>query len=222
MESHGNFCINYEQARKHDIDITGKDHECHKNDEKLKDATLCLDEQSLRQLFASVGLADRDGIFPINALIEESENLHHLYKNDASKNIEGQLSLLSKFCPEFATCQNSSMTILSDILLNSENLKFDKCVTKRVYNKDDSKKRPVLFVFASSDELGTKFYFASKEEGRFVELTQEEFTKKFECYEQDLKRSDNIRPWETKKQLKEEINLSRSSGKIASAGSSAR
>ena len=70
-----NFCISYEQARKNDIDIEGKDHKCHKNDEKLQDATLNLDEQSLRNLFASVGLADINGQFPIKNLLDKSKSL---------------------------------------------------------------------------------------------------------------------------------------------------
>ncbi len=180
-----NFCISYEQARKNDIDIEGRDHKCHKNDEKLQDVTLNLDEQSLRQLFKSVELTDREGQFPIKSLIEKSKQVDEFYANQPEQNINKQFLLLKQSCPEFATCQNSSMSILS-LLLSNENLKFNKCVVDRVYKRKDKEKRPVMFVYIDTDELGKKFYVASKDEGNFVEVEQKEFTEKFECYEKDL------------------------------------
>lgn len=209
-----NFCISYEQARKNDIDFKGKDHNCHKNDKQLQDATLNLDEQSLRKLFTSVGLADRNGQFPIKDLLEKSKLLDELYASQPDQNINKQFLLLKQICPEFATCQNSSISILSDVLLNNENLKFDKCVVNRVYDRMDKEKRPILYVYIDSNELGKKFYFANKEEGQFVELSSEEFTKQFECYENDLKKYNGVRPWEMIEKEKEDIDLSRSSGKI--------
>ena len=65
-----------------------------------------------------------------------------------------------------------------------------------------------------SNELGKKFYFASQEEGQFVGLSQEEFTEQFECYEEDLKRTNGLRPWEMMEQEKKEVDLSKSSGEI--------
>ncbi len=180
------FCINYEEARKNDIDANGKDHNCHKNDEQLQDATLNLDEQSLRQLFTSVGLADKDGQFPIKDLIEKSKEIDDTYSNEPNKNINEQLFLLERICPEFATCQNSSMSILKDVLLSNKNMKFNKCVVNRVYDKTDEEKKSVLYVYIDSDELGEKFYFADKSKGIFSELTHEQFIGKFECYERDL------------------------------------
>lgn len=181
-----NFCICYEQARKNDVDRNGVDSECHKNDEKLQDAILNLDEKSLRQLYTSVGLADRNGEFPLKELKEKSVLLDKYYANEPEQNINKQFLLLSKVCPEFATCQNSSMSIISGILLYNKNLKFEKCCVNRVYDKADKEKRPVLYVYIASKELGKKFYYANKENGKFVELPQEEFLEKFECYDKDL------------------------------------
>ncbi len=181
-----NFCISYEQARKNDVDRNGVDSECHKNDEKLQDAILNLDEKSLRQLYTSVGLADRNGEFPLKELKEKSVLLDKYYANEPEQNINKQFLLLSKVCPEFATCQNSSMSIISGILLYNKNLKFEKCCVNRVYDKADKEKRPVLYVYIASKELGKKFYYANKENGKFVELPQEEFLEKFECYDKDL------------------------------------
>lgn len=181
-----NFCINYEQARKNDVDIEDKDHNCHKNAEQLQDATLNLDEQSLRKLFTSIGLADKEGSFPLKEAIEKSKQIDKIYANQLEENISNQFLLLKKICPEFATCQDSSMCMLSDVLLNNENMKFDRCVVNRVYNRTDKEKRPIMFVYIASNEIGNKFYFANKEEGTFIRLSQEEFTKQFECYEEDL------------------------------------
>ena len=208
-----NFCISYDEARKNDIDSEGKDRNCHKNDEELQDATLSLDEQSLRQLFTSVGLADKEGNFPIKHLIERAEQIDKDYAVSPEENIKNKFLLLKEVCPEFATCQNSSMSIVRWNLLASPNLNFDKCVVKRVYDKADKDKRPVMYVYITSEELGRKFYVASKEEGAFVELTEAEFVERFECYETDLEKSNGIRPWESSEQEKEDINLATSSGK---------
>lgn len=141
-------------------------------------------------MFTSVGLADEKGDFPIKDLIEKSKKLHEVYADQPDKNISEQFLLLSQICPEFATCQNSTIFALKDIILNNENFNFDKCVVDRVYDKSDKKKRPILFVYIDLVELGKRFYFADKELGQFVQLSQDEFTNKFECYETDLKKSN--------------------------------
>ena len=187
-----NFCISYEQARKNDVDNEGRDHNCHKNDEKLNDATLNLDEQSLRQLFKSVNLADKDGKFPIGKLIEDSKRIDEVYANQLEQNISKQFELLREYCPEFAMCQNSSMSIISDVLLSNENTKFNKCVVNRVYSRTDKEKKPILYTYIDSDELGKRFYYADKEQGKFIELPQEEFEKQFECYETDLEKHNRF------------------------------
>lgn len=210
-----NFCINYEQARKNDVDKNGKDYNCHNNDKDLKDATLSLDEESLRKLFASVGLTDKDEQFPIRKLIETSNNLNALYKNQPEQNVINQFKLLAQTCPEFSTCINPTTSILSKILLNHQNLNFNECVVNRVYNKSDEEKRPVLFVYINSNELGEKFYFANKNICQFVELPKDEFTKHFECYEEDKKRNNGLKFWEITNNEKENINLSNSSGNIS-------
>ncbi len=170
-----NFCVSYEEARKNDVDDEGKDHNCHKNDEKLHDATFNLDDASLRKLFKSVGLTDKDGNFPIKYLIDKSSELNQRYKNNPLKNLEEQFLLLKKVCPEFASCQNSTMSILYDLILDNEFLKYDKCEVNRVYNKSDKNKRPITFVYINFEELGEKFYYADKEKGEFIYISKEEF-----------------------------------------------
>lgn len=207
-----NFCKSYEEIRKNDIDTQKKDHFCHKNDKELQDATLNLDEKSLRKLFSSVGLADKKGIFPIYDIFTKSELLNVLYENKPEQNVKEQLMLLSKVCPEFATCQNSSMRIISDRLLDAKYIRFKKCIVKRVYERKDKQKRPVLYVYIDLGELGKKFYYADKVDRKFIELSQENFIQRFECYKKDLKKQKGLRPWETENIEKENINLETSSG----------
>lgn len=60
--------------------------------------------------------------------------------------------------------------------------------------------------------MGKKFYYADKEQGQMVELSQEKFIESFECYEKDLEKTKGIRPWETEKMQEKMINLATSSG----------
>ena len=200
-----NFCMSYEEARKNDVDEEGKDHNCHKNDEELHDATFNLDDASLRKLFKSVGLTDK------------SSELNQRYKNDPLKNLEEQFLLLKKVCPEFASCQNSTMSILYDLILDNEFLKYDKCEVNRVYNKSDKDKRPITFVYINFEELGEKFYYADKEKGEFIYISKEEFLEQFECYKADLEKNNGIRPWEQPRDTKKQIDLASSSGTVAVA-----
>lgn len=208
-----NFCKSYEEIRKHDIREDGTDVECHRNDEQLASATLELDEQSLREVFKSIGLADREGNFPIKQLIDKSKIIDD-YKFPEEKSIKMQLELLTRYCPEFATCQNSTSSILQGIILNQENLKFNKCVVNRVYEREDESKRPVLYVYADFPEAGKKFYLADKDAREFIEIPQNEFELKYECYQNDMERNHGHRHWEDVENIQEVEDLNRSSGKV--------
>ena len=167
-----NFFISYEDIRKHDINRAGDDSMCHKNDEKLKDATFTLDDDSLRMLFSSVGLADRDGIFPIASFMEESKEIDENYANNLELNIEKQLELIAKSLPEFAKTQNTTMKIMSYVFSKRPHLNLRKCVVNRVYNREDSKKEPVVYLYVESESIGKKFFVASNEENQFVKLSR--------------------------------------------------
>ncbi len=186
------FCISYKEARKQDINENGEDHYCHRKS-GLENITLELDENNLRNLFASVGIADNDGIFPIKQFIEKSKELDKIYADDTEKNFKKQLELFSISFPDFATCQISSIKILSDIFSNTENLKFDQCIINIVYNREDKNKEPVLYLCIDSSTFGRKFYYADKSKKQFIEASLEEFTKQFECYESDIFYSGRIK-----------------------------
>ena len=166
-----NFCVSYEEIRKHDITRKGTDRMCHKVDEAM-DATLNLDEDSLKMIFKSVNLTDKNGDFPISYFLEEATKIDEQYANDPEKNIERQLELIAKVCPEFYMCQNSTMSILKNISLNRPCLGLDRCVVNRVYNKNDTKKTPVIYIYAESPRIGKKFFVASIENKSFVELSR--------------------------------------------------
>ena len=71
--------------------------------------------------------------------------------------------------------------------------------------------------FGNKDEI---FYYADKEENKFVNLNKEEFEKKFQCYENDLKKSNGIVPWKSKDKQTE--NLLVSSGNVIAGESKSK
>lgn len=190
------FCKSYKKIKKMDNDM---DTLSHKNDEELSDATLNLDEQNLRQIYSSIGIANENGEFPIKDLKEISKILY-LTELPMEECIKKQFLLLHKYYPEFATCINSTMSVLENILLNNENLTFNDCVVNRVYERQDKQKRAVLYVYINLPESGKKFFYADKNEKQFIELSQSEFEEKFECYEMYMKENmeeyNCKRPWE--------------------------
>ena len=207
-----NFCRSYESIRKNDIRDDGTDTECHKNDEQLADATLELDEASLRQVFRSIGIADKEGNFPIKELIDKAKDIDDEMLPPV-ESIRKQFLLLAEYYPEFATCQNETANILQGTLLNQENLNFNKCVVNRVYERSDVDRKPVLYVYVDLPEEGKKFYFVDKEASEFIELSTKEFESRFECY--DLEKQGGIRPWEDTEIPERPKDLAQSSGKIA-------
>lgn len=208
-----NFCISYEEARKHDIRENGEDTNSHKNDEELQDATLMLDDKSLIQVFSNIGIVQENGEFPIKKLMDQSKVIDDSGYSD-EESLRRQLDLLGEYYPEFANCINSTIKVLQGVLLNNNNLQFNRCVLKRVYERNDEDKKPVLYVYVDLPQTGKKFFFADKETCSFSELTQEEFERKFECYEHDLENNHGIRPWEEKEAKEEYEDLTKSSGRI--------
>lgn len=200
------FCLSYEDMRKKDIDPKGNDHKSHKNDEDLQDATLSLSEQNLRNLFASIGVADKNGKFPIGNFVEKSKLIDKIYAKRQDENISKQLSLFSKLYPNFSECQKETIEMLTLISFNNENMDFNKCFISRVYNKSDNEKKPVLYVYIESSDSKKRFYYADAEEKKFIESHPKEFTKKFECYEVDLENSNGVRPWESDQKYKKRDN----------------
>lgn len=213
-----NFCRSYGEIRKYDtVEKNGKyiDTKAHENDEALASATLNLDEINLRDIYVSIGVADKDGDFPIKKLISMCKMVN-AYGYQADKAIEMQLMLLSSYCPEFAICQNETASILKGIL---NNINFKRCVVNRVYERNDENKQPVLYVYADLPEVGKKFYFADKETKSFVELPEKEFEQRFECYQRDMEQQNGHRPWEYVEKEENLENLSRNSEKaIAKEG----
>lgn len=207
-----NFCKSYEDIRENDIDDDKIDTQCHKNDEELADKTIGLEEKELRKVFTSVGLANKDGKFSLESLIEISDIVGS-FNFSEEEAINRQFEILSNYYPEFATCINATSTILQSVILNQDNLKFKRCVVSRVYEKKDKGKRPVLYVYADFPKAGKKFYYADKEKGCFLELSQKEFESRFECYKKDMEKQDGNRPWEIEEGQENMKDLSQSSKK---------
>ena len=199
----------YEEARKGDIYMNGDDSKSHRNNTRLQDATIRIETQALKELYDSVGLTQNKQLKGEKTL-DISQKIHEIYANNPKQEIEEQFNLLKKVCPEFATCQNSSMAILSGNFL--KDVEMERCVVTRVYDKEDIKKDPKICVYVELDEEENIFYYSDKNEGKFIEMPEEEFKEKFDCYEEDLTKGK--RPWEIKEQEAKEEDLRRSSGTI--------
>lgn len=202
-----NFCRSYDEIRKSDIGDDGIDCEAHKNDRDLASCKLDLDDETLRDVFSSIGLADKYGNFPILQFAHMSESLDS-FKFSEEVSITAQLKALAKYYPKFATSINETTSILRGISLNQKNQNFKRCVVNRVYKRNDKSKRPILYVYVDFPEAGNKFYVADKAEEKFIEMPQEEFEEKFECYQKDMEKLKGCRPWEELAQT-EKINESK-------------
>ena len=207
-----NFCISYEEIRKNDIDESGQDQECHKNDKELESANIGLDIESLREVYKQIGIADENGDFPIKNIFDESEKIYKLGLK-SGEYLPRILKLLQEMYPDFAHSINETTSMLYG-LLDNENFNYEKCVIKRVYKRSDKEKMANLYVYADFGEDGKVFYVADRETGEFVELEQRDFEEQYECYQMDLDRSGGIRPWESVEKTVEIKNLTQSSGKV--------
>lgn len=186
------FCKSYEEIRKLDIKQNGTDTESHKNDIELKDATLNLNEKHLREIFTSIGIADKDGNFPIKTLVDKIQNCEVVGKQGINKRFE----MLKEYYPDFAKYNHATADILSGLVLRINNIDTNKCIVNRVYEKEDKTKTPILYVYADLEKDGKEFYYVDKEKGEFIQLAQEEFEKRFECYEYDMEENKYQRPWQ--------------------------
>lgn len=153
------------------------------------------------------------GIFQIGELIEQVREIDET-SNDMQTKIDMKFRLLKKWCPEFAKCQNSSIDIIRSVFFEpNEHFEFKRCIASRAYDREDAKKQAVLYVYMETEE-GKKFFYADKELGEFITLSQDEFEAKFECYETDTKKiAGNKRPWETSEEIQE--NKENSSGQVS-------
>ncbi|MBQ2835287.1 MAG: hypothetical protein IJE68_00390 [Clostridia bacterium] len=208
------FCKSYEELRKVDIEDNGKDRKCHKNEELEQAQTINMDIESLREVYKSIGIAGQDGKFPIGQLIVQAREIDET-SSDMKSNINRKFALLKEWCPEFASCQNSTISVIQDVLFET-NDKFDfkKCIASRVYDRADDNRDAVLYIYMELEEQQKMFFYADKQSGEFISLSQEQFEAKFECYDRDLeKATDNKRPWENGEKIQE--NKENSSGQVS-------
>lgn len=210
-----NFLRSYDEIRKHDVRRDGTDAECHRNDEKLSDAKLDVDDATLRQIYANIGVITReDNKFPITDMMEASEEIDNL-KLDSKTSIKKQFELLEKMHPDFATCPNSTDTILKGVLLAGESLEYNRMLIDRVCDKNDETKKAVQYVYMELPGQEKVFFYADAEQNRFQEASVESFEEKFRCYESDLQKTNGKSPWRVEQEKQED--LTRSSGNIVAS-----
>ena len=205
------FCISYETARKQDIDSTGKDWYAHQNDENLSDIKLELSKDQLRKLYQSIGVITReDGKFPVYEIVQQATEIDSK-PLDEKRKMEQLLALVPSYCPEFATCQNSTISFIKRVILSKPNLSFDSCFLGKVYEVTDESKKPVVYTYARLKNGEEVFYYADAEKNGFVPIEKEEFENRFACYDTELENHQGVPPWRRQEPKKEE-DLTRSSG----------
>ena len=195
------FCKNYQTIRKADTTILG-DSEVHKKEKLENEDFIEIDDETLRRLYSSIGLADKEGHFPIKDLIDKVNQINN-ENIDFKEKIVKKIEVLQQKCPEYAKNINETIQIMKCILFaNNENFNYNKCVASRVYDRNDDKKKAVLYTYFDLGDGQQMFYYADQESGEFINLDKEEFENKFECYENDLKRYKK-RLWENTIEVKQ-------------------
>ena len=191
------FFIDYERIRELDVK-DGKDSESHKIVGDVGENIISLEDDCLRDVFKSIGVADRNGDFPMKDIFE-SFNTPENKKLPIKEKLEKCLSVLSENFPEFAESVQESILAL-EFFLNSEIIDYGQYKIGIVYEREDKEKKANMFFYADLEEEGELFYYADKESKSFLQLTRQEFEEKFECYEKDLEENNGIRMWDKKKE----------------------
>lgn len=198
------FCKSYEKMREMDVDLNGEDTESHLNDEKLGDANIELDDESLRDVYWSIGLTDENKMFPIMKFKKLLKRI-----NDEGGSTEEiakkQLQLLYNLYPDISKYQCETKFILQNIMLDNKNLNFKRCVIDRVYEKEDLQKRAVLYMYLQLLDGKEKFFYIKDGTNGFVENTLEEFEQKFLPYIIDFFNDDGIKKWETEETVRKRM-----------------
>lgn len=89
------FCRSYEEIRKQDINEEGMDFKCHEINPRLTQNTIDLDTATLRRVFINLGIARKDGSFPIIDFIHLSHNIdnHNTLKPNEKRGAIGETSI---------------------------------------------------------------------------------------------------------------------------------
>ena len=156
-----NLCIDYDEIRQHDIDSEGIDTMHHLVDDleslQNRGEILSLDKSLYPEIFRKIGIkVDEYGFFEIDDLkakIFDINNVKYDYENmwledlpSIEERISKSLSELPKYRPDFANCQNSTMYYLEQIFSRYFASFLDRCVIKRVYDKNDNEKK-LLYMY---------------------------------------------------------------------------
>ncbi len=209
------FGITYEQARELDVDFNGIDTCAHKYSqegrpgaEKVRNSTIGLDDQSLRRVFASVGLARENGEFPAIIYDELFKTAGRMYESNPDTYFQKIFKIITRIYPDFTEAQNESIGFISSVLIKTQNENIERAIVDRVYDKSDKSKSPVLYTYADMGELGERFYVADREQGNMIAISKEEFEERFDCYDLDLKAKNGVRPWQARSKEYQNPNIS--------------
>lgn len=156
--------------------------------EKPPENVLSISEQELRGIYTSIGIAGKDGKFPVPIMkLVDKVNDNRNLQNKKDK-LEAFFSGLydengENFRKEcYHTCE--FMDILGPCISRLEIGKFDyRCV----YKKDDIKcEKPILIFHSGEEELRDNIYLFPKKDGESLECMDiKEFDEKFKIHNND-------------------------------------
>ena len=188
-----NLCVSYETIRKHDMTSSGHDRKSHEN-HTLEDITLEIGQEALTKAYRTIGVVTReDGKFPVADANEAIQKKIDSVLLPMDK-VKVGLKTLESLYPNFAHFQRETTAFLNHNILPFVNL--EKAVVDRVYAREDQEKKPVLFLYARDGNNEKQFFYVDESIGRFVNVSQEEFEQRFECYEKDLIALQDRRVWD--------------------------
>lgn len=201
------FCKSYEEIRKSDSEGDGIDCECHRNDELENSKLINMDEETLKEVCKSLGYTRENGEFLFTNFRRQIADIDK-QSASMSERIKRRLEAVQEYCPEFASCINSTSAALVTVMKSTENFNYNRCVINRVYSKSDNSKKANLFVYFELEDGTTKVYIADKNQGQFIEMGMKEFEEQYDCYDRDKEKNKGKKLWESTEDIKKEKNVS--------------
>lgn len=203
------FGKSYDEIRKLDIEKNGIDNKTHKAvnivDISIETATkeeinqaINLDENSLRKVYSSIGIANENGKFPLESW---KKYIKFILKNAKtySEKMEVIFRSLKGINTNFIKAQSETSSFLKKIMSDKELFPNLKYASNRVYDKNDVNKKPLLYVYLGNDEE-EEFYVANKDKTKMVKKSKKEFLDNYCRYKND-KQKDGKVLWEEDKEI---------------------
>lgn len=189
------FLISYENAKMKD----GSD--AHQNDENLEDAVFNLDKEKMEKELCNIGKVNSEGKFPFEDKLLELDEFYDKCDNP-NEIILKCLKFAQDYIPDFVNCQNSTKSILVNILSRiilkeSKKLKVrEGSKIVNVYRKDDKNKEAVNLIQIVKEDGVQFFAYSDKETNSFKIISERNLEKNFASYDVDKEQNNGMELWD--------------------------